>query len=103
MLVANLAQPYDVETRAPVQAVKRNLSRFPDDFIFQPSALEFGNLRSQTVISSAGQGVRSRPAASTRRCMDTSSYGRATSVSGIRTMRGVHVRFPLRGMGAAGQ
>lgn len=41
-----------------VQAVKRNLARFPEDFMFQLSAEEFADLRSQTVISSAGHGGR---------------------------------------------
>jgi hypothetical protein len=51
---ADLAQLYGVETRVLVQAVKRNLSRFPADFMFQLSAEEFGALRSQTVISNVG-------------------------------------------------
>ena len=58
MIDAHLAQLYDVETRALVQAVKRNLLRFPDDFMFQLSAEEFAALRSQTVISNAGRGGR---------------------------------------------
>lgn len=53
MLDADLAQLYGVETRALVQAVKRNLARFPEDFMFQLSAEEFAVLRSQSVISSA--------------------------------------------------
>lgn len=58
MLDADLAQLYGVETRVLVQAIKRNLARFPDDFMFQLSAEEFANLRSQSVISSAGHGGR---------------------------------------------
>ncbi len=58
MLDADLAQLYGVETRVLVQAVKRNLARFPEDFIFQLSGEEFANLRSQSVISSAGHGGR---------------------------------------------
>ncbi len=58
MLDADLAQLYGVETRVLVQAVKRNLARFPEDFMFQLSAEEFANLRSQSVISSAGHGGR---------------------------------------------
>ena len=54
MLSTHLAQHYDVEPRALVQAVKRNIERFPDDFMFQLSAQEFANLKSQTVISSWG-------------------------------------------------
>lgn len=58
MLDADLAQLYGVETRVLVQAVKRNLARFPVDFMFQLNAEEFANLRSQTVISSASHGGR---------------------------------------------
>lgn len=59
MLDADLAQLYGVETRALVQAVKRNLSRFPDDFMFQLTAEEWQALRSQTVISNVeGRGGR---------------------------------------------
>jgi hypothetical protein len=58
MLDADLAQLYGVETRALVQAVKRNVGRFPDDFMFQLSSQEFADLRSQTVISSADHGGR---------------------------------------------
>lgn len=53
MLDADLAELYGTETRVLVQAVKRNLSRFPVDFMFQLSAEEFSLLRSQAVISSA--------------------------------------------------
>jgi len=58
MLDADLAQLYGVETRVLVQAVKRNLARFPEDFMFQLSAQEFADLRSQSVISSASHGGR---------------------------------------------
>jgi len=52
MLDADLASLYEVETRVLVQAVKRNLDRFPDDFMFQLTKEEFDLLRSQIVISS---------------------------------------------------
>jgi ORF6N domain len=59
MLDADLAELYGVETRVLVQAVKRNLARFPDDFMFQLSRQEFAALRSQTVISNTqGRGGR---------------------------------------------
>lgn len=58
MLDADLAELYGVETRVLVQAVKRNLVRFPSDFMFQLSAEEASNLRSQFVISNAGHGGR---------------------------------------------
>ena len=65
MLDADLAGLYDVETRVLVQAVKRNLERFPDDFMFQLSDEEFEDLKSQSVISSSWGGRRSRPYAFT--------------------------------------
>jgi len=56
---ADLAHLYGVETRVLVQAVKRNLARFPEDFMFQLTADEWAALRSQTVISNAeGRGGR---------------------------------------------
>lgn len=58
MLDSDLAQLYGVETRILVQAVKRNVARFPADFMFQLTAVETTNLRSQFVISSAGHGGR---------------------------------------------
>ncbi len=59
MLDADLAQLYGVETRVLVQAVKRNLARFPEDFMFQLSAQEWAALRSQSVISNTeGRGGR---------------------------------------------
>ena len=54
MLDEDLAALYHVETRSLIQAVKRNLDRFPEDFMFQLSNQEFSNLRSQIVISSWG-------------------------------------------------
>jgi hypothetical protein len=48
MLDSDLAALYGVETGALVRAVKRNQNRFPKDFSFQLSDLEFVNLRCQT-------------------------------------------------------
>lgn len=47
LLDANLAPLYGVPTGALVQAVKRNLERFPEDFMFQLTADEWAALRSQ--------------------------------------------------------
>jgi hypothetical protein len=47
MLDDDLAMLYEVETKALNRAVKRNLRRFPEDFMFQLSAKEFENLRYQ--------------------------------------------------------
>lgn len=54
LLDADLAALYGVETKVLLQAVKRNLERFPADFMFQLTAQEFNHLRSQTVTSSWG-------------------------------------------------
>jgi hypothetical protein len=59
LLDETLAMLYGVETRLLVQAVKRNLDRFPSDFLFQISPEELESLRSQFVISNvSGRGGR---------------------------------------------
>src|SRR5215470_10256714 len=58
ILDADLAELYDVEVRALNQQVKRNAQRFPADFLFQLTAAEAENLKSQNVISSSGHGGR---------------------------------------------
>ena len=64
MLDFDLAALYQVTTSALNQAVKRNIKRFPDDFMFQLSKGEFDNLKSQIVTSSCG-GTRKPPYAFT--------------------------------------
>jgi hypothetical protein len=58
LLDEDLAALYGVETRSLLQAVKRNLDRFPPDFMFELSAAEWAALRSQSVTSKAGRGGR---------------------------------------------
>ena len=60
MLDFDLAEIYQVETRALNQSVKRNIKRFPSDFMFQITNEEFRNLMSQFVTSSWG-GTRKLP------------------------------------------
>ena len=64
LLDADLAELYGVPTKVLLQAVKRNLERFPDDFMFQLTDQEFSHLRSQSVTSSWG-GRRHAPYAFT--------------------------------------
>ena len=52
MLDFDLAEMYQVETRVLNQSVKRNLSRFPTDFMFQLTAMEWENISSQFVMTS---------------------------------------------------
>jgi len=65
ILDADLAKLYGVETKVLVQAVKRNIDRFPDDFMFQLSKYEFERLRSQFVTSNKRGGRRTPPYAFT--------------------------------------
>ena len=58
MLDEDLADLYGVETKRLVQQVKRNLERFPDDFMFQLAKSEAAALRSQFATSNAGRGGR---------------------------------------------
>lgn len=64
MLDRDLATLYGIETKVLNQAVKRNMSRFPEDFMFQLTEIEFQNLKSQIVTSSWG-GTRKLPYAFT--------------------------------------
>ena len=54
MLDKDLAELYGVETKVLIQAVKRNIERFPEDFMFQLTKEEFEILRSQFVTSKWG-------------------------------------------------
>ena len=58
MLDSDLAVLYGVETKVLIQAVKRNINRFPDDFMFQLTKEEFESLRSQFVTSKEARGGR---------------------------------------------
>ena len=64
MLDRDLAELYGVETRRLNEQVKRNIERFPEDFMFQLTPNEFDNLKSQIATSSWG-GVRKLPYAFT--------------------------------------
>jgi hypothetical protein len=64
MLDMDLAMLYGVETRILKQAIRRNIKRFPDDFMFELTTEEFDNLRSQISTSSWG-GARYLPFAFT--------------------------------------
>lgn len=66
MFDRDLAMLYGIETRVLKQAVRRNLERFPDDFMFELTDAEFADWRSQFVISNADKiGLRYPPMAFT--------------------------------------
>ena len=56
MFDSDLAKLYDIETRVLKQAVKRNISRFPEDFMFELSKIEYDSSRSQFVTLNKGRG-----------------------------------------------
>jgi phage regulator Rha-like protein len=87
MLDADLAELYGVETRTLVQAIKRNIDRFPPDFMFQLSEKEHQNLRSQIVISSWG-GRRYPPYAFTE-------HGVAMLSSVLKSKKAIHVSLAI--------
>jgi hypothetical protein len=88
LLDSDLAALYEVETRALIQAVKRNAARFPADFMFQLSGAEFDRLRSQTVISNGRGGRRHRPYAFTEQ-------GVAMLSSVLKSRRAVRVNIEI--------
>ena len=66
MLDSDLAELYDVETKVLNQAVKRNIARFPEDFMFQLNKEEVSGLsRSQFVTLKRGQNIKYLPHAFT--------------------------------------
>ena len=90
MLDQDLAALYGVEVKALNQAVKRNRSRFPDDFMFQLDTKEAASLRSQTVTAkTTGRGGRrTRPYAFTEQ-------GVAMLSSVLRSERAVQVNIEI--------
>jgi hypothetical protein len=87
MLDADLADLYNVETKVLIQAVKRNLDRFPSDFMFQLTEEESKILRSQFVTSSWG-GRRYPPYA-------FSEQGVAMLSSVLRSKRAITVNIEI--------
>jgi len=59
MLDFDLAEIYEIETRVLNQAVKRNVERFPDDFMFQLTRSEWKNMSSQFVMTSRSKRPKS--------------------------------------------
>ena len=87
MFAQDLAELYGVETKVLMQAVRRNIDRFPQDFLFQLTNQEFTNLKSQIVTSSWG-GVRKLPFAFTEQ-------GVAMLSSVLRSPRAIAVNIEI--------
>ena len=88
LLDMDLAEFYEVETRSLIQAVKRNIERFPSDFVFQLDQDEFDSLRSQIVISKGKGGRRYLPYAFTEQ-------GVAMLSSVLRSKRAIQVNVAI--------
>lgn len=65
MLDQDLAVLYEVQTKVLKQAVRRNIKRFPDDFMFELTKEEYQSLRSQSVTLKRGQHSKYLPFAFT--------------------------------------
>ena len=88
LLDADLADLYGVETKALTRAVRRNMERFPDDFMFQLTADEFHDLRRHSGTSSQWGGRRYAPYAFTEQ-------GVAMLSSVLRSPRAVAVNVEI--------
>jgi ORF6N domain len=88
MLDYDLAELYGVETRALKQAVRRNLDRFPADFMFELDGDEVADMVSQNVIPGRGKLGGARPMAFTEQ-------GVAMLSSVLRSSRAVQVNIAI--------
>ena len=88
MLSAHLSQLYGVPVKVLIQAVKRNMERFPQDFCFQLTDKEYQNLKSQIVTSSWGGVRRANPYAFTE-------HGVAMLSSVLRSKRAIQVNIAI--------
>jgi hypothetical protein len=89
MLDRDLAVLYQVQTKALKQAVRRNIQRFPEDFMFELSKKEFADWRSQFVTSNSDKmGLRYSPMAFTEQ-------GVAMLSSVLRSDRAIHVNIQI--------
>lgn len=91
MLDHDLAVLYEVPTKVLVQAVKRNIGRFPPDFMFQLTKQEFAALRSQSVTSNAKTGRGGRRSAP----YAFSEQGVAMLSSVLRSPRAIEVNIEI--------
>lgn len=88
MLDKDLAELYGVTTSALVQAVKRNIQRFPNDFMYQLTRQEFMTLKSHFVISKGRGGTRKPPFAFT-------DYGILMLSSVLNSKRAIQVNIQI--------
>lgn len=87
MMDFDLAEMYQVETKVLKQSVKRNSTRFPPDFMFELTTVEWDSLRSQIVTSNRG-GIRYMPYAFTE-------HGVAMLSSVLRSERAIEINIQI--------
>ena len=90
MLDFDLAQLYEVETKALNQAVKRNSKRFPADFMFQLTPVEWQGIRSQSVTASKSTiSLRSQNVTASQSKRNTAFTPYAFTEQGIAMLSGI--------------
>jgi ORF6N domain len=101
LLDADLARLYGVTTKALNQAMRRNRTRFPEDFAFRLSRKEFDHMRSQIVTASPARStMRSQIVTASRRNVGALPYafteqGVAMLSSVLRSLRAVEVNIAI--------
>jgi hypothetical protein len=88
MLDMDLAKIYEVETRVLKQAVRRNIDRFPEDFMFELTEVEMKNLVSQFVIPAINQFGGAKPFAFTEQ-------GIAMLSSVLKSKKAIHMNIAI--------
>ncbi|MFN4910484.1 MAG: ORF6N domain-containing protein [Flavobacteriales bacterium] len=88
MLDMDLAKIYEVETRVLKQAVRRNIDRFPSDFIFQLTEIEMQHLVSQNVIPTLNHFGGAKPFAFTEQ-------GIAMLSSVLKSKKSIHMNISI--------
>lgn len=90
MLDFDLARLYEVETKALNQAVKRNIKRFPEDFMFRLNLTEGHAIRSQTVTASEGTiSMRSQIVTASQNRRNTNVTPYAFTEQGVAMLSGI--------------
>jgi hypothetical protein len=89
MLDFDLAQLYEVETKALNQAVKRNIKRFPKDFMFRLTLAEWQEMRSQSVTASNSTNMRSQIVTASQSKRNTGVTPFAFTEQGVAMLSGI--------------
>jgi len=94
MLDFDLAALYEVETRVLNQSVKRNIKRFPKDFMFQLTKSEWENLRSQFVTSGFQTTENQKSKRSQIVILEQNDDSLRSQIVTLKTGRGQHSKYP---------